>query len=185
MAFVRFVAVLSVLFWSLYFRSGSKCTENQAQAKSNSFRSDKIDAYNNKFPQYSRICLDDVSGAYEWQWRSLQLLGIVTGITISDVHLVKSLRYVTKLREKILSKWQVWQPEVIKIPIYWQRITTHGYVYKRKWLNNRVSYYSNSSATFNTAVMSIDRSGDVHPHPGPIARTNIDNDHGESNGRIP
>jgi hypothetical protein len=122
---------------------------------------------------------------YEWQWRSLQSLGIVTGITISDVHLVKSLRYDTKICEKILSKWQVWQPEGIKIPIYWQRITTHGYVYKRKWLNNRVSYYSNLSATFNTPVMSIDRSGDVHPHPGPIARTNIDNDHGESNGRIP
>lgn len=44
-------------------------------------------------------------------------------------------------------------------------------------IKNRVSYYSNSLATFNIAVETIDRSGDVHPHPGP--GTNINNDDGE------
>ena len=34
---------------------------------------------------------------------------------------------------------------------------------KLKWMKSRVSYYSNSMATFNILVC-----GDIHPHPGPV-----------------
>ena len=38
---------------------------------------------------------------------------------------------------------------------------------KRKWFKSRISYYSNTTASFNSMVISLLVSGDVHPHPGP------------------
>ena len=36
----------------------------------------------------------------------------------------------------------------------------------RKWFKSRISYYSNATASFNSMVISLLVSGDVHPHPG-------------------
>lgn len=38
---------------------------------------------------------------------------------------------------------------------------------KKKWFKCRVNFYSNSDATFNVMELCIERSGDVHPMPGP------------------
>lgn len=38
---------------------------------------------------------------------------------------------------------------------------------KRKWFKSRISYCSNTTASFNSVVISLLVSGDVHPHPGP------------------
>lgn len=38
---------------------------------------------------------------------------------------------------------------------------------KPKWGRSRISYYSNTSATFNCTLSAILICGDVHPHPGP------------------
>ena len=38
---------------------------------------------------------------------------------------------------------------------------------KRKWFKCRVNFYSYSESTFNVMELCIERSGDVHPMPGP------------------
>ena len=40
-------------------------------------------------------------------------------------------------------------------------------VCRKKWLKSREFYHINSAATFNLSVITIARSGDVHPMPGP------------------
>ena len=40
-------------------------------------------------------------------------------------------------------------------------------LFRKKWLNSRIHYYSNSMASFNYLALSITLSGDVHPLPGP------------------
>lgn len=40
-------------------------------------------------------------------------------------------------------------------------------VCRKRWLKSRVLYYNNSVATFNLSEITIARSGDVHPMPGP------------------
>ena len=41
---------------------------------------------------------------------------------------------------------------------------------RKIFLRRRISYYSNSSATFNPELLQIIRSGDIHPQPGPETR---------------
>ena len=38
---------------------------------------------------------------------------------------------------------------------------------KRKWFKRRVTFYTNSDATFNVMELCIEHSGEVHPMPGP------------------
>ena len=40
-------------------------------------------------------------------------------------------------------------------------------VCRKRWLKSRILYYNNSVATFNLSEITIARSGDVHPMPGP------------------
>ena len=40
-------------------------------------------------------------------------------------------------------------------------------LFRKKWLNSRIHYYSNSMASFNYLALSITLSGDAHPLPGP------------------
>ena len=42
-------------------------------------------------------------------------------------------------------------------------------VIKRKWLEYRIPYYCNSTASFNFLALSIKLSGDAHPMPGPVS----------------
>ena len=42
----------------------------------------------------------------------------------------------------------------------------------KKFQKSRVAYYSNCSATFNPVALSVVRSGDIHPHPGPHSQCN-------------
>ena len=49
---------------------------------------------------------------------------------------------------------------------YTPKVTKH-LVYRKKLLKCRVLYYNNSVSTFNLSEITIARSGDVHPMPGP------------------
>ena len=41
--------------------------------------------------------------------------------------------------------------------------------YRRKgFMKRRLNYYLNCSASFNPIMVSAIRSGDIHPHPGPV-----------------
>ena len=44
---------------------------------------------------------------------------------------------------------------------------------RKKWFKSKISYYSNSSSTFNFLELSVLLSGDVHPLPGPENRKSI------------
>ena len=51
-------------------------------------------------------------------------------------------------------------------PLNYGIFIKHSVCWKR-WLKSRVLHYINSAATFNLSVITIARSGDVHPMPGP------------------
>ena len=51
------------------------------------------------------------------------------------------------------------------VAIQWKLVLLK--IRKRKWFKCRVNFYSNSDATFNVMELCIERSGDVHPMPGP------------------
>lgn len=42
----------------------------------------------------------------------------------------------------------------------------------KKFQKSRVAYYSNCTASFNPVALSVVRSGDIHPHPGPHRQCN-------------
>ena len=42
----------------------------------------------------------------------------------------------------------------------------------KKFQKSRVAYYSNCTASFNPVALSVARSGDIHPHPGPNRQCN-------------
>ena len=42
----------------------------------------------------------------------------------------------------------------------------------KKFQKSRVAYYSNCTASFNLVTLSVARSGDIHPHPGPNGQCN-------------
>ena len=42
----------------------------------------------------------------------------------------------------------------------------------KKFQKSRVAYYSNCTACFNPVALSVARSGDIHPHPGPNGQCN-------------
>lgn len=45
----------------------------------------------------------------------------------------------------------------------------------KKFQKSRVAYYSNCTASFNPVALSVVRSGDIHPHPGPHRQCNSRN----------
>ena len=51
------------------------------------------------------------------------------------------------------------------VAIQWKLVLLK--IRKRKWFKCRVNFYFNSDATFNVMELCIERSGDVHPMPGP------------------
>ena len=51
------------------------------------------------------------------------------------------------------------------VAIQWKQVLLK--IRKRKWFKCRVNSYSNSDATFNVLKLGNERSGDVHPKPGP------------------
>ena len=51
------------------------------------------------------------------------------------------------------------------VAIQWKQVLLK--IRKRKWFKCRVNSYSNSDATFNVMKLGNERSGDVHPKPGP------------------
>ena len=51
------------------------------------------------------------------------------------------------------------------VAIQWKLVLLK--IRKKKWFKCRVNFYSNSDATFNVMELCIERSGDVHPMPGP------------------
>ena len=51
------------------------------------------------------------------------------------------------------------------VAIQWKLVLLK--IRRRKWFKCRVNFYSNSDATFNVMELCIERSGDVHPMPGP------------------